>query len=131
MTQMFQYTRLMIWTIFITMGTLVISFYWTLEGQRATRTLTLLLPLDTRDEAQEMIGLERMVAMAEEAVGQAPVHLAVAHALDRPLAENLLAQAQARLNCRESSVTDLALSLAVHFGPGAVGFATTGWRHAC
>lgn len=55
MTQMFQYTRLMIWTIFITMGTLVISFYWTLEGPRAIRTLTLLLPLDTRDEAQEMI----------------------------------------------------------------------------
>jgi hypothetical protein len=57
-------------------------------------------------------------------VGQTPVYLAVAHALDRPLAESLLAQAQARLNCRGSSVTDLALSLAVHFGPGAVGFAT-------
>lgn len=81
-----------------------------------------LVPLDrVRGQRQ---GLERMVVMAEEAVGQAPVHLAVAHALDRPLAENLLAQAQARLNCRESSITDLALSLAVHFGPGAVGFAT-------
>ena len=80
-----------------------------------------LVPLDrVRGQRQ---GLARMVAMAEEAVGQAPVYLAVAHALDRPLAENLLAQAQARLNCRESSITDLALSLAVHFGPGAVGFA--------
>lgn len=55
MTQAFRYTRLVIWTIFITIGTLVISFYWTLEDQRAIRTLTLLLPLDRRDEAQEMI----------------------------------------------------------------------------
>jgi predicted PurR-regulated permease PerM len=55
MTQLFRYSRLVIWTIFITIGTLVISFYWTLEDQRAIRTLTLLLPLDRRDEAQEMI----------------------------------------------------------------------------
>lgn len=53
--QVFQYTRLALWGFFITMATLVISFYWTLEGQRAIRTLTLLLPLDRRDEAQEMI----------------------------------------------------------------------------
>jgi DegV family protein with EDD domain len=80
-----------------------------------------LVPLD-RVRGQKQ-GLERMLALAEEAVGQAPVHLAVAHAMDYPLAETLLALTQARLNCQDAFSTDLALSLAVHFGPGAVGFA--------
>ena len=69
-------------------------------------------------------GFERMLTMAQEAVAEAPVHLAVAHALDRAHAEHLLAQARARLNCQDSFIADLALSLAVHFGPGTVGLAT-------
>lgn len=69
-------------------------------------------------------GLERMLALAQETIGDAPVHLAVAHALDQPQAEALLAQASRRLNCRDAFIADLALSLAVHFGPGAIGFAT-------
>ncbi len=69
-------------------------------------------------------GLERMLSMAEELVADAPVHLGVAHALEHTEAKNLLAQAQTRLNCQDSFIADLALSLAVHFGPGTVGFAT-------
>jgi DegV family protein with EDD domain len=69
-------------------------------------------------------GFSRMLALLEEAVGDTPVHLAVAHAQDRPRAEELLAAAQARLNCQDTFITDLAISLAVHFGPGTVGFAT-------
>jgi DegV family protein with EDD domain len=80
-----------------------------------------LVPLE-RVRGQKQ-GLERMLVLAEEVVGPVPVHLAVAHAVDQPLAETLLAQAQARLNCRDTFITDLALSLAVHFGPGTVGLA--------
>jgi DegV family protein with EDD domain len=69
-------------------------------------------------------GFERMLALAEEMAGDAPVHVGMAHALDRPQAENLLARAQQRLNCQDAFITDLALSLAVHFGPGTIGFAT-------
>ena len=69
-------------------------------------------------------GFDRILHLAQEAVAEAPVHLAVAHALDRPQAESLLAQAQTRLNCQDSFIADLALSLAVHFGPGTVGLAT-------
>lgn len=69
-------------------------------------------------------GFEQMLTLAEEAVGHAPVHLAVSHAQAQPDAEALLAQATSRLNCRDTFVTDLALSIAVHFGPGTVGFAT-------
>jgi DegV family protein with EDD domain len=69
-------------------------------------------------------GYDRMVSIAQEMVAAAPVHLAVSHALDREQADQLLAQAQTRLNCQDSFIADLALSLAVHFGPGTVGLAT-------
>jgi DegV family protein with EDD domain len=69
-------------------------------------------------------GLARMLALAEAAVGQTPVHLGLTHALAPTEADTLLAQLQDRLNCRDTFVADLALSLAVHFGPGTVGFAT-------
>jgi DegV family protein with EDD domain len=69
-------------------------------------------------------GLARMLALAEADVGQTPVHVGITHALARTEADNLLAQLQNRLNCRDTFMTDLALSLAVHFGPGTVGFAT-------
>ncbi len=69
-------------------------------------------------------GFERMLALAEETAADAPVHLAIAHAIDRPQAEYLLNQAKERLHCQDTFIADLALSLAVHFGPGTIGFAT-------
>jgi DegV family protein with EDD domain len=81
-----------------------------------------LVPLDrVRGEKQ---GLARILTLAEAAVQDKPVHLAVAHAQNPDQAANLLAEAKARLNCRDSFMTDLAISLAVHFGPGTVGLAT-------
>jgi DegV family protein with EDD domain len=81
-----------------------------------------LIPLErVRGEKQ---GLAKIVALAEEAVKDRPIHLAVAHAQNPVQAEYLLAQAQARLNYRDSFITELAISLAVHFGPGTVGLAT-------
>lgn len=68
-------------------------------------------------------GLERMVTLAVEAVGDTPVNVGVSHAVCPPQAKTLLAQISARLNCRETFVAELATSLAVHFGPGTVGFA--------
>ncbi|NJN97211.1 MAG: DegV family protein [Anaerolineales bacterium] len=69
-------------------------------------------------------GFERMVELAAERLGQAPVHLGVTHAQAPGQAAELLALARRRLNCQETFIADLALSLAVHFGPGTVGFAT-------
>lgn len=80
-----------------------------------------LVPLD-RVRGQQH-GFERMVTLAETTVKQQPVHVAVAHAVCQPQAEVLLALAQARLNCRETFISELATSIAVHFGPGTVGFA--------
>lgn len=81
-----------------------------------------LIPLERARSRQK--GFERMIALAAEQVGDAPIHLGLAHALAPTEAETLLALARLRLNCRDTFITDLALSLAVHFGPGAVGFAT-------
>ena len=69
-------------------------------------------------------GFKRMLMMAQAQVGRAPVHVGMVHALAPAQAEDLLAQVETCLDCRDIFVTDLALSLAVHFGPGTVGFAT-------
>jgi DegV family protein with EDD domain len=81
-----------------------------------------LIPLERARSRHK--GFERMVAMAAERVGETPVHLGLAHALALGDAEALLALTRSRLNCQDTFIADLALSLAVHFGPGAVGFAT-------
>jgi len=69
-------------------------------------------------------GLLRMLELAEAKVGNSLVDVGVVHAQAPLEAASLLSEIQARLNCRDTFVTDLALSLAVHFGPGIVGFAT-------
>ncbi len=67
-------------------------------------------------------GLERMVALAATSLGSRPVHVAVAHAQAPAGAEQLLSHACSQLNCVDTFVIDLAISIAVHFGPGTVGF---------
>lgn len=81
-----------------------------------------LIPVERARSQQK--GFERMVELAAERLGQAPVHLGVTHAQAPGQAAELLALARRRLNCQETFIADLALSLAVHFGPGTVGFAT-------
>lgn len=81
-----------------------------------------LIPVERTRSQQK--GFERMVELAAERVGQTPVHLGVTHAQAPNQAAELLALARRRLNCQETFIADLALSLAVHFGPGTVGFAT-------
>jgi DegV family protein with EDD domain len=81
-----------------------------------------LVPLD-RVRGQKK-GFERMLTLAAAAVGDAPVRVGMTHAIAPTEAESLLAAVQTRLNCGDTFMTDLALSLAVHFGPGTVGFAT-------
>jgi DegV family protein with EDD domain len=69
-------------------------------------------------------GFKRMLMMAEAEHGDTPIHVGCTHALALAEAEGMLEQVKTHLNCRDTFVTDIALSLAVHFGPGAVGFAT-------
>jgi len=59
--------------------------------------------------------------MTERVGTLAPVNLAAIHAEAPEAAQALLERAKALMNCREAFVTELAASLAVHFGPGTVG----------
>jgi DegV family protein with EDD domain len=68
--------------------------------------------------------LERVIEMARERVGDTMVNLAVLHAQAPDEAAELLEQAKRAFQCREAFVHELALSLAVHFGPGALALST-------
>jgi DegV family protein with EDD domain len=68
--------------------------------------------------------VERMLELTAQRVGDSPINLAVVHAEIPEEATALLAQAQAMFNCQESYVNDLALGLAVQFGPGTLGIVT-------
>ena len=65
---------------------------------------------------------DRLLQILVETVGAVqPVNLAAVHAQAPDEAAALLERAKSVCNCQESFLTDLALSLAVQFGPGTVG----------
>jgi len=68
--------------------------------------------------------IERVIEIARERVGSSRVHLAAIHAQAPEKAEELLEQAKRVFKYGETFVHDLALSLAVHFGPGTVALVT-------
>jgi fatty acid-binding protein DegV len=59
--------------------------------------------------------------LTEQAAGQAPIRLAVLHAEARAEAEELLARVREKVNYVDSFLDNLTTSIAVHFGPGALG----------
>ncbi len=67
---------------------------------------------------------EYVVDLARQRVGDAKVHLSVIHAQAPEEGAVLLEQARSVLNCGEAFLHELALSLAVHFGPGTVALGT-------
>ncbi len=67
--------------------------------------------------------LERMLSLAESAVGAAPIRMGVIHARAPEEGQELLSMVTARLNCEEVMLEDLVPSLAVHGGPGVLGLA--------
>ncbi len=77
-------------------------------------------------DAQERVrtrrrAIDRMLELTAQRVGDSPVNIGVMHAATPVEAQELLAQAQKMFNCQESYVNDLALGLAVQFGPGTLG----------
>jgi len=65
--------------------------------------------------------LAQMLDLAKEAAGSAPIKFAVIHGEARAEADQLLEQGKRVLNCQDAFVDDIAISLAVHFGPGVIG----------
>jgi DegV family protein with EDD domain len=65
--------------------------------------------------------LNHIVEAIKEKTGGRPIKLAVIHAGVPEAAEALLAQAKQSLNATETMVADIAISVAVNMGPGALG----------
>ena len=65
--------------------------------------------------------IERVIALAKQEFGDAPIHLAAVQARDPEAGRNLLDRAMKEFNVRDSVLTELSISLATHFGPGTVG----------
>ncbi len=65
--------------------------------------------------------LKRVIDMGVKEFGDQPVYLGILHARDIASGNALMEEAKKRFNCRETFLTDLAISLAANFGPGTVG----------
>ena len=65
--------------------------------------------------------LERMLEMVLGRVGQQRVDLAIVHAIDPLMAEEMLARAKQIFNIRDVIITDLSIPVAAHLGPGTIG----------
>jgi DegV family protein with EDD domain len=66
--------------------------------------------------------LDRMIEILSERMGTStPINLAVTHAEAPELGKEFLERAKAMFHCKETFLSDLALSLAVQFGPGTLG----------
>jgi DegV family protein with EDD domain len=65
--------------------------------------------------------LARVIDMAVAEFGDQPVYLGIVHARDIVSGSSLMEEARKRFNCKETLLTDLAISLAANFGPGTVG----------
>lgn len=68
--------------------------------------------------------IERVIEMGRERVGDVRVNLAAIHAQAPDEAAELLDRARSMFRHGEAFVHDLALSLAVHFGPGTLALVT-------
>lgn len=81
--------------------------------------------IDVRERVRSRkAAVRRILDLTREHVGDAPVRVGVVHAQAPDRAADLLAQAERTLNVQESFLTDVAISLAVHFGPGTLGLIT-------
>ena len=66
--------------------------------------------------------INRVLELTEERMGTTdPINIAAIHARSPQEGQTLLEKAQARFNCQETLIGDLATTLAVHGGPGIVG----------
>jgi DegV family protein with EDD domain len=65
--------------------------------------------------------LAQLIDLSKEAASDAPVNFAVIHGEARAEAEQVMEQGKRVLNVRDTFIDDIAISLAVHFGPGVVG----------
>lgn len=65
--------------------------------------------------------LDRIVDIVRERIGYQRVDVAVVHAADLKMAEQILEKARREFNVRDFILTDLSIPVAAHLGPGTIG----------
>ncbi len=82
-----------------------------------------------RDGMLEMAGrvrtrqkaLDHILEIVRERLAGRPANLAVIHAADPSMAEQMMAAAHAVMNIKEAFINDLSIPVAANLGPGAIG----------
>lgn len=69
-------------------------------------------------------GMRRLIELTQAEVHDSPVKICVLHALAADNAQRLFDMAGESLNVQDGFITDVAISIAVHFGPGTFGLVT-------
>jgi len=64
--------------------------------------------------------IDRVLNIMEEKLHGKKIHAGVVHARDASSGKELLQKVVQRFDCVEASLSELSISLAAHFGPGAV-----------
>lgn len=65
--------------------------------------------------------LDRVIEIVQERLGNRLANLVVVHANDAQTAQTMLEKLKNQIKVKEASVTELAIPIAVHLGPGAIG----------
>jgi DegV family protein with EDD domain len=64
--------------------------------------------------------IDRVLSIMENKISGRKINVAVVHARDAQSGQELLQKVIQRFDCAEASLSELSISLAAHFGPGAV-----------
>jgi DegV family protein with EDD domain len=67
--------------------------------------------------------LDKIIELLKKRMGQRKITVAVVHAADPVTAQNLAQRIKGIFNIKDLIITELALPVAAHLGPGTVGFA--------
>ncbi len=65
--------------------------------------------------------LDRVIRIVQERLGRRLANLIVVHANDPQTAQTMLEKLTTQINVKEASIAELAIPIAVHLGPGAIG----------
>jgi DegV family protein with EDD domain len=120
------------WTLFFTLDTLEYAY---LSGRISAMQNLIGAALQVkpvivlRDGLLDITGrvrtrrraLEQVIQRVKANLGERLVNLAVVHAADPEVAQQMLAELKQQLKCRIALVTDLAIPVAANLGPGAIG----------
>lgn len=65
--------------------------------------------------------LDRVIEIIQERLGSRLANLVVVHANDPQTAQTMLEKLKTQINVKEANLSELAIPIAVHLGPGAIG----------